>query len=229
MKYLKLSLKYTLKSIMFLIAFILLYLLLAWLLPKIKVNTNYKPAEKGIEVFVASNGIHTDFVVPTKHDLKDWRKDFNPNEFESVDTTFEYVSLGWGDKGFFLNTPTWSDLKFSTAFKAAFFMSSTAMHVTYKKRKPLETKSCKKLILTEEQYNKLIDYISSSFKKEKESIELIHHPGYNEFDNFYEAAGTYSFIKTCNVWTGNGLQHIGIKVGYWTPLESGVMESVFED
>lgn len=229
MKYLKLSLKYTFKSILFLIAFILLYLLLAWLLPKIKVNSDYKPQEKGIEIFVASNGVHTDFVVPTKHDLKDWRKDFNPNEFESVDTTFEYVSLGWGDKGFFLNTPTWSDLKFSTAFKAAFFMSSTAMHVTYKKRKPLETESCKKLILTEEQYIKLIAYISSSFKKEKETIALINHPGYNEFDNFYEADGTYSFLKTCNVWTGNGLQHIGVKVGCWTPLENGVMESVFED
>jgi hypothetical protein len=90
MKYLKLSLKYTLKSILFLIAFILLYLIFAWLLPKIKVNSNYKPQEKGVEIFIASNGVHTDFVVPTKHDLKDWRKDFNPNEFESVDTTFEY-------------------------------------------------------------------------------------------------------------------------------------------
>jgi len=229
MKYLKLSLKYTLKSILFLIALILIYLLLAWLLPKIKVNSDYEPQEKGIEIFIASNGVHTDFVVPTKHYLKDWRNDFKPNEFESVDTTFEYVSLGWGDKGFFLNTPTWGDLKFSTAFKAAFFMSSTAMHVTYKKRKPLETTSCKKLILTEEQYSKLIAYISSSFKKEKEAITLINHPGYNEFDNFYEADGTYSFLKTCNVWTGNGLQHIGIRVGYWTPLESGVMESVFED
>ena len=112
--------------------------------------------------------------MPTKHPLKDWRNHFIPSTFEKVDSTFEYVSVGWGDKGFYLETPTWDDLKFSTAFKAAFFMSSTAMHVTYKKQTPVECATCKKLILTEEQYKKLIIYIYSSFQKKNESLILIH-------------------------------------------------------
>jgi uncharacterized protein (TIGR02117 family) len=222
---LKRSIKIILKTLLGFVVFILLYLLFAWLLPKIKLNSDYKPAQQGIEVFVSSNGVHTDFVVPTNTPLKDWRNDFLPNTFESVDTTYEYVSLGWGDKGFFLNTPTWADLKFSTAFKAAFFMSSTAMHVTYKKHKPKEGASCKKLLLTEAEYKKLIAYVYSSFQLKDNTVQLINHPGYNEFDNFYEANGTYSFLKTCNVWTGQGLNEIGAKVGCWTPFESALMNN----
>ncbi len=202
------------------------YLLCAWLLPKIKVNREFRSAESGIEVFVKSNGVHTDIVVPAKHKQKNWTRDFIPESFEEVDSTFQYISIGWGDKGFYLNTPTWADLKFSTAFKAAFFMSSTAMHITYLKRQPRECDKCKKLVLSEEQYGRLINFISSSFALNEKGIQRIEHPGYNEYDNFYEAKGTYSFIKTCNVWTCDALKASGVKVGCWTPLESGLLESV---
>lgn len=215
-----------LRSILFLFLFIALYLLCVWLFPKIKVNTDYSPSKTGTEVYVSSNGMHTDFIVPVQHSLKNWLIDFPPNSFESVDSTFQYVSIGWGDKGFFLNTPTWADLKFSTAFKAAFGLSSTAMHVTYIKHKPTETEMCKKIILNAGEYQKLINYITSSFQVKNQSLQLIKHPGYDEYDNFYEANGTYSFINTCNVWTGDGLRSIGVEIGLWTPLEGGIMNSL---
>ena len=44
-----------------------------------------------------------------------------------------FVGLGWGDKGFYLETPTWADLKTSTALKAVSGYNTTAMHVTFYK------------------------------------------------------------------------------------------------
>ena len=50
---------------------------------------------------------------------------------KSKDSTAEYLAFGWGDKGFYLDTPEWSDLKASTAFKAAFALGNSAMHTTF--------------------------------------------------------------------------------------------------
>ena len=39
---------------------------------------------------------------------------------------------------------------------------------------------------------------------------------------FYEATGTHSFLKTCNVWTGNVRNNVGIKISYRTPFDACV-------
>jgi uncharacterized protein (TIGR02117 family) len=190
------------------ILFILLYLFLAWMLPYIKVNRSFcnAPDSEGVEIFVQTNGVHTDLVLPVKNEQADWEKLFPHSDFENVYSGFNYVGIGWGDKGFFLNTPTWADLKFSTAFKAAFALSTTAMHVTYKYRKPKENESCKRIVLSKDQYRILIRYIGSSFLLKDKLPVHIAHPGYTAQDTFYEATGTYSLFKTCNVWTCNALQ-----------------------
>src|SRR5690349_18008840 len=128
---LKTILRLTLKIFLYLLGFIALYALAAFLMPYVKVNRDYVQAKEGITIYVESNGVHTDFVLPVKQAQKDWSLMFPYKDFEAVDSSYSYVSVGWGDKGFFLNTPTWADLTFSTAFKAATGLSSTAMHITY--------------------------------------------------------------------------------------------------
>ena len=220
------SLKWIGRFLIFFILFICIYLFCSFILPKIKVNTEYKQASTGVEIFIKSNGVHTDFVVPVKTSEMNWYNHFPASTFESVDTNYQYISMGWGDKGFFLNTPTWADLKFSTAFKAAFFLSSTAMHVTYIRNKPDTNELCKKIVLSQSEYKILVDYIKSSFETLKNKPQLINHVGYSEQDNFYEANGTYSFLKTCNVWTGQGLKKVGVKIGIWTPFHRSIIEEL---
>lgn len=210
----------------FLFTFIVIYLLFAFTLPLIEVNKDFKETENGIAIFVQSNGVHTDILLPANNSFKNWKKDFLPQDFEKVDTGFSYLGFGWGDKGFYLETPTWSDLKVTTAVKAAFFLSSTAMHVTYHKDVPAENDKCKRVIISPEQYQKLITYIQSSFQQKDEKYILIHHPGYSETDNFYEANGTYSFLKTCNCWTGSALKESDIKTCFWSPFDSGILTSM---
>lgn len=50
----------------------------------------------------------------------DWSQKIPFSQTKGKSTDFNYIAFGWGDKGFYLDTPTWADLKFSTAFKAAF-------------------------------------------------------------------------------------------------------------
>ncbi|MDQ3048598.1 MAG: TIGR02117 family protein [Bacteroidota bacterium] len=212
----------------FLLTFILLlsfYLLCAWLFPKISLNASHKQPKEGIEIFVRSNGVHTDLILPVKTRQMNWTAFLPYTDFENVDPRYDFISVGWGDKGFYLDTKTWDDLKFSTAFKAAFGLSGTAMHVSYEK-KPREKSSCKRIVLNENQYNRMIRYIGGSFQRNGRKPVPISHPGYSEQDCFYEGTGTYSLFRTCNVWTGNALDCSGLKVGHWTPFDSGVMNSL---
>lgn len=220
---LKTSLRYILRFLLGIIAFILLYLLFAFLLPYCKANSSFKNASDGIEIYVQSNGVHTDIVMPIKSEHINWNEVLPYSDFVNVNSNYNYVAIGWGDKGFFLDTPTWDDLTFSTAFKAAFGLGTTAMHVTYKYKTPKINESCKKIIITKEQYKKLITAILEAFELKNEKPIWINHKGYTQQDCFYEAKGTYSMFYTCNVWTGQTLKAAGIKIGVWTPLESGIV------
>jgi uncharacterized protein (TIGR02117 family) len=198
----------------------------AYFLPFIKTARFNFPGEKTNAVYICSNGVHTDFVMPVKSQFIHWNNLLPYKDFENVDETFSYIGFGWGDKEFYINTPTWADLKFSTAFNAAFGLGSAAMHVTYWRNEPRPGKSCKRILFSDEQYKVLIHYIISSFEIGDSGFKLIDHPGYNDNDRFYEANGTYTLFKTCNVWTGTGLQVIGEKTGVWTPLSRSILQNI---
>ncbi len=216
-----------------LVGLALLYGLLALVLPRIPVNAGLPPLEPRaaagsgtglVRVFVESNGVHTGFVLPVRDETIDWRQHLPTAWFAPADDSFEFVSFGWGDKGFYLETPTWADLEFSTAFKAVFFLSSSAMHVTYLRRAPATSASCRPLELSPEQYRTLSRYVLESFERDGEGrLILIDAPGYTAHDRFFEARGTYSFLHTCNTWTGEGLARTGVETGLWTPFEWDVM------
>jgi len=203
---------------------IFLYILLAVFLTILPVNCNYKPPEKGIIIYLTSNEVHTDFVLPVKTQQKDWRKDFPDTTFRKVDSTFKYISFGWGDKEFYLNTPTWSDFKLNIALQALFFSSASLMHITYLKSNPIESDFSKKLLITEKQYRGLIDYLDHSFTKDKNGkYILIKVPFRSSNENYYESGESYNFINTCNNWTNEGLKLMGIKTATWAPFDRCIL------
>lgn len=179
--------------------------------------------EKTVEVFILSNGVHTDIVLPVKSSLKDLSQIFPYSDAHNVDENYRYLGFGWGDKGFYLETETWADLKFSTAFKAATGMGGTAMHVTWYnelKKTPL----CKPVMISDRQYEKLLGFILSTFRKDASgSVIQIKGHSYGSHDAFYEAFGSYSLFRTCNTWANEGLKSCGMKACLWTPLDKGIL------
>lgn len=224
------SLLRTLKwSAIGLLGLILLYALLAVTLPRITVNSSHRSPKEGVRVFIESNGVHADFIVPVRTSAINWTQHLPVEWFEAVDRSYGYLAFGWGDKGFYLDTPTWSDLEFGTAFKAVFFLGSAAMHVAYVRFEPVPNDRCRLLVLSEDQYRDLTDYLLDSFARDEAGQLLrIDHPGYTPQDRFFDARGRYSLVNTCNEWTGAGLRRIGVRTGLWTPFAPDVLRNLGE-
>lgn len=199
-----------------------IYWISAYSLSRISVNRE-KETKNEVSIFIITNGVHTDLVMPVKNEQIDWSKEIKFENTIKKDTVMKYIALGWGDKGFYLETPTWADLKFSTAFKAAFALSSSAIHATFYKGMK-EGKDCVKINISKEQYSRLIKYIQSSFKADSKGhyINIKSNANYGADDTFYEAKGSYSLFHTCNTWANKGLKECGQRACLWTPFDTGI-------
>ena len=219
----KKTLQIILKSLATIVGLDLLYVISALIIPLIPVKKKATKEPSTIPIYIYTNGVHTDIVLPLKNDQMDWSKKIPFDNTVSKSSDFNYVGIGWGDKGFYLDTPTWSELKVSTAFYAAFWLGDSAMHCTFYKEMT-EGEDCKKIMITEIQYADLIKFIDSKFDKNKkgENILIPAKAVYGKDDAFYEAKGSYSFLYTCNTWTNDGLKVAGQKAALWVPTDFGI-------
>ena len=79
-----------------------------------------------ISIAVLSNGAHTDFLLPALVQFLDadgrtplvW-PDVFPLLLGLKPTADLYVYIGWGQREFYLNTPTWADIQLSLLLRAA--------------------------------------------------------------------------------------------------------------
>ncbi|WP_052072340.1 TIGR02117 family protein [Sphingobacterium deserti] len=181
-------------------------------------------AQNGVQVFLLSNGVHTDIVLPVQHKEMNWSKVFPYANTIGRDTTQNWIAIGWGDKGFYLNTPEWKDLKLKTALVAGLGIGETALHVTYYKEL-YENEHCRPTKITEAQYQRLIDYVMESIEKDSlgRSILIDTDAQYNDHDAFYEAIGAYSLLFSCNTWTNDALRYANMPAGIWTVFDRGIL------
>ncbi|KGO80635.1 urease-associated protein [Flavobacterium cauense R2A-7] len=204
------------------IGFLLVYIIAVLLLSRIAVNNNAFQQPKEVEIFLLSNGVHTDIVVPLQNEVKDWSESVRIENTKAKDFSAKYVAFGWGDKGFYLETPTWADLKMSTALKAATGLSSSAIHTTFYKNMR-EDESCKKILISKENYAKLVSYIEASFQiKNERLLQIATNYTYGNNDAFYEAKGSYSLFYTCNTWANSALKAARQKASLWTVYDKGI-------
>jgi len=219
----KIVLIYIIKTVGIILGIIILYALLGFLLPFIEVSAKDDGEKKDIPIYIYTNGVHTDIVLPVKNDLHDWSSKIPFTNTISKKTDYQFVGIGWGDKGFYLNTPTWADLKFSTAFKAAFWLSESAMHCSYY-TEMTEGADCKKIMISRSQYQDLVKFIDAKFDKDQAGNYLLipTKAVYSDNDAFYDAQGSYSFLNTCNTWTNDALKAAGQKAALWTPSDYGI-------
>jgi uncharacterized protein (TIGR02117 family) len=214
--------KYIAISLASFIAFVLLYMLSAYSFSRIAVNKEIVNPQE-IEIFIKSNGVHTDIVCPVKNEIIDWTKDFKFENTKSKDTNAKYLAFGWGDKGFDLETPTWAELKFSVAFKAVFALSTSAIHSTFYKELK-EDSNCVSIKISKNEYKSLVNYIRESLILDNNgrAINIKTNALYGTDDSFYEAKGSYSLLHTCNTWANNALKSCNQKAAFWTPFDTGI-------
>jgi uncharacterized protein (TIGR02117 family) len=193
-----------------------LYLLIA-LVGLIPVNNDFEPTADGVEIMVISNAIHADLVLPIRSEAADWTQRLSPSDFKGDVSRATHVAFGWGNREFYVGTPTWSDVKPGTLFRAAFWPSDTCMHVNMWNDKAIPAAA--RTRISHEQYRRLVEYVVDSFRRDDVGRFLLIDGGaYGTNDAFYEAYGSYHAFNTCNCWLGQGLKAAGVRTGWFTPL-----------
>lgn len=192
----------------------------------VPINSDFEPASDGIRLCVRTNGIHADIVVPSVSDIVDWQIQHPIQHFPALTTPYDYISFGWGDRGFYLYAPTWSELTVGTALTAVSGLGSAALHVEYIDTIASdETTACTRI--SSEQYRVLAEYIRSTFKVDSAgAVILIDAPGYTESDAFYEAQGAYHIFTTCNEWVRRGLSVSGVRTAAWSPFDGALLRQL---
>ena len=208
------------KLLLGVVGFIVLYSVVVFAFSRITVNEEDPDPAKDVAIYIKSNGVHTDIVVPVANEIKDWRNEVAFDHTVSKDSTYSYIGFGWGDKGFYLNTPQWSDLKVSTACNAMFYLGSSAMHATFFHGLK-EGERCVKIQISQAEYQKLVAYIQTGFCGQK--VTVIPNAHYGENDSFYEGEGRYSLFYTCNSWANNALKAANQKAALWTLTDTGIL------
>lgn len=218
-------LKISLKTIGYFIAILLMYGVLmtcATFLPSQFTNPPHSD-ESTIDIYVISNGVHTDFVLPTANHQINWASVFDPNHTQNG-MADKWVSIGWGDRDFYLNTPTWGDLTAKTAVNALSGLSTSAIHVSYESDELVKNcQKCRKIRLNTTQYQAVITHIKQSLPSDGRQV-AIAHAHYGQNDAFYPALGSYNAFYTCNSWVNNGLKKAEVKTALWTVLDTGVIK-----
>ena len=207
----------------------LLYLGFAVLLGLMAANADWRPTSPqagGVPVWLRTNGVHADLVLPAHwpaSDVFDFTREFPPAALidlkrEGSIERHEWIAFGWGDRGFYLNTPTWADLDLGTAWRALATEGPSAMHVEYLRRP--QSYDARALWLSPDEYARLVAYVRAGFRRDPAGAPLrIDHPGYFATDAFFEGEGSYSPVLTSNDWVRRGLQQAGVRTARWAPFE----------
>ncbi|MDF7775839.1 TIGR02117 family protein [Sphingomonas sp. AOB5] len=180
-------------------------------------NRGWVMANSGVRIHVIDNGIHTDLVLPLVAEGVDWRDLVKPEDIaDPRQAAQSHIALGWGDRDFYLNTPSWSKIDPQRTLAALTGRGSTVLHVVHLAEPP-RMPQMRTILLRPEEYHRLAAFVRGTFA-EGPSVR-----GYGSNDAFYPAKGGYSAINTCNAWTGQALRAAGVTMGSWTPFPFGVM------
>jgi uncharacterized protein (TIGR02117 family) len=200
------------------VGLLVLYVMAALVLGTLPANRDFQSPPAGTEIFVCSNGWHTDFVLPVRTREIDWARRFPAPDFVGPVGGYDHIGIGWGNLDFYHATPTWAEFEVSTALRALLGSGPSALHVQYRPG-PGFKEDCGRLVLDDAHYRMLADYIDGSLLDSAAGEAAVFaSPGYGATDAFYLALGRFSPFKSCNVWIGQGLKVAGLPTGIWTPF-----------
>ncbi len=188
----------------------------------IPVNNDFRNDPDGIEVVIVSSAVHSDIVLPVNAAGIDWRTRFPAGCFQGDVNGATHVAIGWGDKGFFIETPTWNEFRIRTAANALLWPSATCVHVVMADSNWAGREGVR-VRLSGQQYRALAEEVGRTFMCDDTGCYTrIPDARYDWNDAFFAANGRYHLLNTCNSWVGRVMKKGGIRVGWFTPLPKTV-------
>ncbi len=169
------------------------------------------PESPETTVYLVSNGVHLNLVLPTHHAVFDWAA-LLP---QAVQPQHAYTYIGWGSEVFYTQVPEWSDLTAPLAWqalsgdRAALFIRSSALPPDSR-----DTEHVRSFRLPESVYQQLV----ADIRAQLQDTRALTGQRY-----FYPAKGRYSPWLTCNEWMRQRLHHIGLPVPLWSPFDRPIL------
>lgn len=202
----------------------MVYLALAVALGVVNVNRGFSPtspAVGGVPIYLRTNGVHADIVLPTRHQGHDWSRWFPVAQMRALREPARWIAFGWGDRAFMVETPTWRDVRVATGVKALLGLGAGAMHVEYVAEP--RRYDVVEVHVSVAEHARLVEAIETSFRRDSDGMPvLIAAPGYFDTDAFYEAVPVYSWRFTCNEWVRTMLSRSGLPAPAWAPFDSAL-------
>lgn len=201
-----------LKLLLLIPASITVYFIIALTFTFVTVN-NAETGGRNEMIYLSTNGNHL-FLVLKISDLSE--EILKGIEYENYD---RYMSFGWGEENFYLNTPTWDDLTIKNAFTALFLITPSLINVaahSYREQHWID------ISLSSEELARMNEFIATTFQTDKSGSKIkLESDFYPRTEKFYKANGKYTLFNTCNTWVNSALKYSGLKACLWTPFEFG--------
>ena len=192
-----------------------------WIGASIPRNADWKEPENGILILIETNGTHTGLVVPLANAQADWRSIFPDIPAYTGHGQVTHVAFGWGEKEVFLNTPTWGDLRLTTALRIAVLGGDSVMRL-HPYTHPAPGTWHRPLRLRPEEYARLAKAIVATLPPPAPGKPRQTLRGFDPEAIHYPTRGRYTLVRGCNQRVSDALAQAGVKVGWWTPFASGV-------
>ncbi|AOO79654.1 hypothetical protein BHK69_03395 [Bosea vaviloviae] len=178
-----------------------------------------------VTIHVATNGFHTDILVPSVTAIRDWRPLLEASPITRAASDAPMIAFGWGSQSAYTELGAITDLSPRLLLKAAAFDASV-VHV-----QPVAAvragPNLLSLNVTQAGYRALVDHIEQSLQYGPGGSPIVlegltHGLG----DAFLRGRDRFWLLRSCNVWVGEGLRKAGLPVGLWTPLAQSLMWSL---
>ncbi len=200
------------------------FLLAAWIGSSIPRGERLQDIDRPVAILIETNGIHTQLVLPIENEIKDWRETFPSANEWVMGNRPTHVTIGFGERDVFMNTPRWQDLTFARALRVAGVGGEGMIRVTNLVT-PQQGPDRRSMNISREQYRKLVESILRDLPALGDTgFRTFERADYGPQDAYYASARRYTMSTTCNQWTSDRLADAGIRTGWWTPLSGGVMK-----
>ncbi|MBB4505414.1 uncharacterized protein (TIGR02117 family) [Rhizobium leguminosarum] len=176
-------------------------------------------------ILLLSGSIHTDIAIPLDAETRAAFSFLGNTDFPLGHLSAEWLIIGWGGRAFYLETPTWAELKPLPVLRAL-TIDRSVLHVDLAGPITEPQPTVTAFDVSEDQLAQLRAFISDSFVRDAGAVVPIADAGYGEIDRFFEARGYFNALFGCNTWTAAALRSAGLRTGIWNPLPQALRLSV---
>jgi uncharacterized protein (TIGR02117 family) len=185
-----------------------------------------KQVDCTVPIYISNvNNFHAEIILPVSNEAFDWRQQLDLQQLGQDADKYKYLSFGWGDRNFFMN----SSFDPITIFDVLFLPGPSVMHIWGHTEPTLQLGKgfeLKQINLSKAEYLRLIQFINDSFQRSAKNQVTYIKQGLYTNSGFYEAKGSYSILRTCNAWTAEALRVADVNTPVWPALASAVMTQI---